>query len=97
MQVVQRVRVPVRPLREILKEHLPPGQEIDYLNVDCEGLDSKVVAGNDWATFRPKIVSVEIHGLDLLNAMENPIVRMLADAGYRLRSHCEVTSIFERV
>jgi FkbM family methyltransferase len=97
MPVERRLKVDVRPLRNILEQHLPPGQTIDYMNIDCEGLDDKVVAGNDWSRFAPRIVSVEIHGLNLMKAMDNPVVRTLSHAGYRFRSHCEVTSIFERI
>jgi len=96
MPVEQRQQVHVRPLRDILADHLPPGQTIDYMNIDCEGLDEKVIAGNDWSRFSPKLLSVEIHGLNLIKAMDNPVVKTLLQSGYRLRSPCGVTSIFER-
>jgi FkbM family methyltransferase len=96
MRVEQRLKVRVRPLRDILDEYLPPGQTIDYMNIDCEGLDERVIAGNDWCRFSPRILSVEIHALNLVKAMDHAVVRTLLQAGYRLRSHCEVTSIFER-
>jgi len=89
--------VPVRRLRDILAEFLPEGQAIDDMNIDREGLDQKVVAGNDWSRFAPKILSVEIHGLNISKAIEHPLVKTLAGSGYRLRSHCEITSIFERI
>ena len=33
--------------------------EIDFLKVDVEGAEADVLAGNDWARFRPKVVVLE--------------------------------------
>ena len=37
------IKVKVRTLASILAEYMPPDTEIDYLNIDCEGLDDAVV------------------------------------------------------
>ncbi len=48
-----------RRLDEVLGEHLPEGQSIDFLNVDVEGFDLNVLRSNDWSRFRPTFVLVE--------------------------------------
>jgi FkbM family methyltransferase len=93
----ESVMVPTCPLSEILDQALPAGTGIDYLNVDCEGLDLDVLASNDWQKYRPEMVSVEIHGLDLEEPLANPTVRLLKDKGYRMRAHYFVTTFFERL
>jgi hypothetical protein len=35
-------------LSSVLDQHLPPGQKIDFLTIDAEGHDLKVLCSNDW-------------------------------------------------
>lgn len=79
--VHSQIPVPTLPLAEILDQHLPAGQTIDFMNVDVEGHDYEVLASNDWQRFRPRIIVVEDEGLD---PRESQIVRMLNGHGYEL-------------
>jgi FkbM family methyltransferase len=90
------VDVSVRRLSAVLSESLPPETEVDYLNVDCEGLDEEVLRSNDWSKFRPKVVTVELHGIDISRAGENSAVKYLSSVGYRLTSFYWVTALFLR-
>jgi FkbM family methyltransferase len=91
------ITVPVRRLDDVLSEHVPAGTRIGYLNVDCEGLDEAVLRSNDWSLYRPKVISVEIHGLDMRHADRNNIVQFLDSVGYRFRSLVWATGIFEAI
>lgn len=97
LRIEEVIMVPVRPLRDILDQHLPPGRQIDFMDIDCEGFDDKVIAGNDWKRYRPAFLCVEIHGLKLSEPMKHPTVRRLAELRYKLVSHHLVTSIFQRM
>jgi FkbM family methyltransferase len=85
------------PLATILDEHMPHGVVIDYLNIDCEGLDLEIVQSNDWSKYRPQLVTIEVHDLDLENPLANSCVRAMRGAGYRVRSHYFLTTFFERL
>ena len=50
--------VKVLTLAEIFSQHVK-NKEIDFLSVDTEGFDIKVLKGNDWEKFRPKLVILE--------------------------------------
>ena len=52
-------RVAVRTLAQICRRHVPPGTQIDFLKVDVEGSEERVLRGGDWATYRPRILVVE--------------------------------------
>lgn len=91
-----RRKVRVRTLPSLLDEHLPADVPFEFLNVDVEGLDHEVLAANDWDRFRPRVIAVETHGMDLGNPQGNAVVRLLASKGYRLQSHIFITSIFVR-
>jgi FkbM family methyltransferase len=58
-QVKREIPVPVLPLADVLGQHLPAGQTIDFMNVDVEGHDLEVLQSNDWQRFRPRFVVVE--------------------------------------
>jgi FkbM family methyltransferase len=50
--------VEVATLKQICSSYAK-SKEIHFLKVDVEGLEEKVLAGNDWSQFRPWIVLVE--------------------------------------
>ena len=51
--------VPVYPLSEIFEKYLPANTTIDFMNIDCEGLDFDVLKGNNWELYRPHYLLVE--------------------------------------
>lgn len=88
------ILVPRRTLASVLTEHVPAGQQIGFLNVDCEGTDLDVLRSNDWACFHPLLLAVEDLDLDLERVTESRIFRFLRPLGYRLVSHLHYTSIY---
>jgi len=53
------IKVDVRRLDSILAEHHPELERIDILSVDVEGWELEVLAGLDFARYRPAVVIVE--------------------------------------
>ncbi len=81
-RLVDVVKVPVVRLDRVLGQHLPKGQEIDFLSVDTEGHDLKVLRSNDWSQFRPRYVLVEALQLSFSSLAENPVHRFLSSHDY---------------
>lgn len=84
------------PLAAILDSHAA-GQQVDLLNVDCEGLDFNVLQSLDFARCRPTVVMVEdleryyeLCGRDVAT----PIVRFMRERDYRLLAQLAYTSIY---
>jgi FkbM family methyltransferase len=75
--------VQTRTLDSMLREHLPAGTEIDLLSVDVEGHDLNVLRSVDLDTFRPKLIVVEMHHLELNRSQESPITRYLQERAFR--------------
>jgi len=75
--------VKTRTLNSVLKETLQAGVEIDLLSVDVEGHDLNVLRSTNLDVFRPKLIVVEMHHLQLNRVMENAIVQHLEDRGFR--------------
>lgn len=49
----------VYTLAEICEEHVPPGIAIDFLKIDVEGWEERVIRGADWERWRPRILCIE--------------------------------------
>ncbi len=82
--------VPSLPLSAILNRHVPDGQSIDLLDVDCEFKDLEVLESLDWSTWRPKLLLVEDQEMDL----DSSIDRFVLARDYRLISWCWLTKIY---
>lgn len=86
--------VAVRTLGAVLREHLPPGAEIDFLSVDVEGLDMAVLRSNDWNAFRPKVVLVEALEVSLEGVLDSEVFQFMKGHGYQLSAKTVNTLIF---
>lgn len=79
---LQRVtKIKVFPLRKILETHMGE-RDIDFLNVDVEGLDLQVLKSNDWSKYRPKVVLAEILDSSFHELHRNPIALFMSEQGY---------------
>lgn len=38
---------------------------IDFMSIDVESLEMKVLKSNDWKKYRPKVIAIEIFNFDL--------------------------------
>ena len=81
--MTRRRRVAPRSLTSILDEYSVPAR-FDLLSVDCEGHDYEVLMSLDFKRYRPRLIIVEIHNLDLQRQDEDSTCRRLADVGYKL-------------
>jgi len=81
--IVNRLQIPVVTLTEILDKHLPVGVTIDFMTIDAEGFDHKIVCSNDWNRYRPRVVLVELLKTGIENLASHPTVQLLHQQGYR--------------
>lgn len=84
-------KLTTRTLAAVLRETVPAGQKIDFMNIDCEGHDLAVLRSNDWYAYAPQVLAVE----DWQDAEESIIVAFLREHHYRLIATCELTRIFQ--
>ncbi|MBL8550627.1 MAG: FkbM family methyltransferase [Hyphomonadaceae bacterium] len=82
-QVVGTVDLAARPLADVLSEHVPSGQAIDFLSVDVEGADLDVLRSNDWGRFRPRVVVAELLQTPWEGVERHEIAAFLQGQGYR--------------
>lgn len=81
-------------LEELLDEHLPNGQNIDFLSIDVEGLDFEVLKSNNFDKYQPEIILVEILGSNLADLEINEITLYLKNLDYFVYAKAVNTVIF---
>lgn len=90
-EAVNIVKVETFTLKELFEKNNV--KKIDFLNVDCEGNDLKVLKGNDWVKFKPKVVCVEV--LDSLDEVsKSPINNFLVGKGYVLVAKTPLSAFY---
>ena len=62
------------------------------LSIDCEGADLEVLRGNNWRTFRPRVICVEEPATTLSSPTD--IRGLLEGHGYRLQAHTGLSAIY---
>lgn len=86
IQTTKQTQIDVAPLWEILGSSLYCNgnipAEIDFMDVDCEGMDLQVLQTNDWKKYRPKIVLAELEESTLLDVMNNETTQYMERVGY---------------
>jgi len=68
-------------LDEILNKNKYKNSRIDFLDIDVEGADLKVLEGLSFDKFKPKLICVEIHEKKIY---ESKIYKFLDDKNYKI-------------
>jgi FkbM family methyltransferase len=67
---------------------------IDYLNIDVEGTDFKVISNLDFSKYRPKLISIEQNIYNSEKIIKNECHEFLTKKNYFLASKIGVTCIY---
>lgn len=79
------LQIEFRSLKSVLEE-FAPGRVIDFMSVDCEGVDLDVLESNDWNQFRPKVIIAEVLRSETEVFADDLIVKFLIQNGYEIYS-----------
>ena len=78
---LKKKKIRAYSLNTILSWGKYSNQEIDFLDIDVEGADFKVLKGLNFSKFKPKLICIEIHKK---NFKEDLIYKFLVKKKYRL-------------
>ena len=81
-------------LDEILNRDKYKNSKIDFLDIDVEGADLKVLEGLSFDKFKPELVCVEIHSIEI---KKSDIYNFLVDKNYELLWSGVFSHIFKRL
>ena len=86
------VSVPTTTINNIFKKnHIV---KLDFLNIDLEGYDEKVILDFDFKFCKPKIIAIEIFSKSVCETTANLTVAHIKKQGYRLHAVAGYTAIF---
>ena len=69
-------------------------KNFEYLNIDVESHEIKVLKGFDFKQFRPKLITVEIHGNEIEIIKKSDVYKFLISKKYKLVSFYHLTCFF---
>ena len=95
--IIRKKEMQTLTLAEILDKNFPENQSIDFLSIDVEGLEIKVLLSNNWEKYRPSIILVEVLNTSIEEISNNEIYSFLKAKGYFVLSKTVNTLIFKRI
>lgn len=87
--LIATLNLPAISLQDLFKQHNI--LEIDFLNIDIEGVELEVLATNDWNLFVPRVICAEILDPDHSN-----VVEFLQSYGYFLVGNKGPSHVFQQ-
>ena len=72
-KITDKKKIKTFPLAKVLNKYLPEHIEIDFMSIDVEGLDLKVIQSNDWSLYRPTYILIE-------DLQRKPIAQLIVDS-----------------
>ncbi len=76
-RAVRRYTVPTVSLNDLLAQHAAP-ENVDYLSIDTEGSELRILGAFDFERWRPRVLTVEHNYTE----QREPVRRLLAARGY---------------
>lgn len=96
--VIDKKIIQTRKLSEILDKYVKENQQVDFLSIDVEGLDYKVLLSNDWSKYKPKVILIEELSTSFFSlSKESKTFSFLMDKGYELFAKTFNTSFYKLV
>jgi O-antigen biosynthesis protein len=80
-------------VREFLTTYVGD-RKIDFLNIDVEGFESRILGTWDWQQYRPKLICAEIHGPSIEYVQQHEVHGILRREGYVFLSRIWQSSMF---
>lgn len=98
-KIINTAEITPVPLSEILDQHLPADQKIDFFTIDAEGFDLNVLKSNNWSKYRPEYILVECdaRGDDIHEVFKDPILIYLEEQGYSFCAKTMRTTFFKNL
>lgn len=99
VELLDKVILQSTTLASILDTHLNKlgsQSQIDFLTVDVEGLDLKVMKSNDWDKYRPAFVLAEDLFTNIIESSNGELNQFMQSVGYNLIAKTYNTVFFQK-
>ena len=82
-------------LAKILDEHLPKNQGVDFMSIDAEGFDYRILTSNNWLKYSPKVVLIE-SDLSVPDLIKSDLNKYMEENQYEFFSKTVRTIFFKQ-
>lgn len=96
-RIIEKKQLKMQRLDSILDKYLPNDTHIDFISIDVEGLDLKVLKSNNWKKYRPDLVLVEDLQSDIEKLFSTELYNFMKLNGYKLVARTFNTLFFRRL
>lgn len=79
-----KISLNVCRLETVLEMYLDSNAKIDFMNIDTEGFDYKVLVSNNWNMFKPGYIIIEDNEFNYENPDKSKIYKFLTSNSYSL-------------
>jgi FkbM family methyltransferase len=95
VKIERTLKLPVLPIGDVLLEHFNRAAP-DFLSLDVEGLDLKILKAWDFTRWRPRVACVEtvVYAGARSGRQREDIAEHLQDCGYFAYAHTNVNTLF---
>ena len=93
-KIISEEKIAAIPLKEILSKQKIG--DIDFMSIDVEGLEMKVLESNDWNVYQPKILLVESIASDLVAIYNTELYKFINNMKYTLFAKTFNTLFFKK-
>lgn len=94
--LINKIELETITLENILDKFVPHNTQIDFLSIDTEGYDFKVLKSNNWDKYIPKIILLEDKDFTLESPESSETYNYLIHRRYKLIAMTFKTLIFNR-
>ena len=94
-RVIKVIKIKPSKLSDIFDKYIDKNQKIDFMNIDVEGFELKVLKSNNWEKYLPKVILVEILNSNLRDLVDDKITLFLEGIGYILYAKCAHTAFYK--
>jgi len=101
MKLKEIKKVKVQTINKILEENLPNGQKIDFVSLDVEGFEMKILNTFNFEKHAPDYFLVEdidyaSENMDFMDFINNPLYKFMKNKGYVVVAKTRLTILFKR-
>jgi FkbM family methyltransferase len=91
-------KVKVQPINDILEKYLPQGQHIDFLTIDVESFEIRILKSFDFEKYAPDFILVEdLNYKNYVSFQKSHLRIFLKEKGYVAVGKTDLTILFKRV
>jgi FkbM family methyltransferase len=96
-KIIDEIKITTTALTKILENYLPPETRIDFMSVDVEGFDFKVLKSNNWIKYRPQFILTEDLNFNLQFPGKSDAFNFMKEKNYELIAKTYNTLFFKDV